>query len=368
MSPLYRNGAETVNEPQVCDQAHKQALFCYNGSEVKHMTSYDDLKKKLEAVIDPGFDKPLKDVKGLKKLVVGPTGVVEVEINLKDRTAHEQKIKIEIVRLVKVDLGFPGIKITFLDSDFVEEGEKPITYLAVASGKGGVGKSTVTVNLAAALQRLGKRVGIIDADVYGASIPHVLKLEIKPLSSTSDEKMIPLEKDGIEVVSTEFFMPPEKPLMWRGPMLGKMLVHFFGGVKWHDDIDIVLIDLPPGTGDVALDVKTYVPKSKVMVVTTPHENASAIAIKAGYGAQQIGHEVIGVVENMSYYLNPCNNKKERLFGEGGGALVAKKLGTSLLGSLPIGQPVSGDYVFSAKEEAGKVYDAIAGEVIRSLEI
>lgn len=328
--------------------------------------TYEDLKQRLETVVDPGFGKPFKDVNGIKKLVVGPTGVVEIEIYLKDKTKHEQQLKIEIIRLVKVELGFPGIKIAFFDSEYLPEGEKPIKYLAIASGKGGVGKSTVAANLAAALIRQGKKVGIIDADVYGASIPHVLKMDIKPLSATEDEKMIPLVKDGIEVISTEFFMPPEKPLMWRGPMLGKMLVHFFGGVQWQDGVDLILIDLPPGTGDVALDVKTYVPKSKVLVVTTPHVNAANVAVKAGLGAQHIGHEVVGVVENMSYYLNHANNTREYLFGKGGGELVAKKLGVPLIGQIPIGQPKNGDYLFTAKEETGKLYDTIAQTVIKQM--
>lgn len=330
--------------------------------------NYDELKKRIEEIVDPGFDKPLGAVNGIKKLVIGPTGVAEMEIFLKDRAKHEQEVKIKIIRLVKVELGFPGIKIDFFDSEFVPEGVKPIKYLAIASGKGGVGKSTVTANLAAALVRADKRVGIVDADVYGASIPHVMKIPTQPLKSTEDEKMIPLQKDGVEVVSTEFFMPPEKPLMWRGPMLGKMLVHFFGGVKWADDIDLVLIDLPPGTGDVALDVNRFVPKSKVLVVTTPHVNAAQVAIKAGLGAQQIGHEVIGVVENMSYYFNTCNKKREYLFGSGGGADVAKKLGCEMMESIPIGQPVDGGFVFSGKEDSGKTYDSLAERVINVMDI
>ena len=329
---------------------------------------YDDLKRKIEEIIDPGFDLPFKEVNGVKKLVVGPTGVAELEIYLKDKMKHEQQVKIQIIRLVKIELGFPGIKIDFFDSEFVPEGEKPIRYLAIASGKGGVGKSTVTANIAYALTRLGKKVGIIDADVYGASIPNIFKLDIKPLTSTKDEKMIPLVKDGIEIISTEFFMPPEKPLMWRGPMLGKMLVHFFSGVKWQDHIDLILIDLPPGTGDVALDVKAYVPKSKVLVVTTPHPNASHVAVKAGLGAQHIGHEVIGVVENMSYYLNPANQKRDFIFGSGGGAEVAKKLGVDVFGHIPIGQPNETAFVFDSSQGTGKIYDEIAEKVIHFMEI
>lgn len=332
------------------------------------MTSYDELRKKLEEMIDPGFNQPFRAVGGIKKLVVGPTGVVELELNVKDKQKNEQALKIQVIKLVKIELGFPGIKIEFFESEFVPEGEKPIKYLAVASGKGGVGKSSVTANLAAALIRQGKKVGIIDADVYGASIPNILKLDIVPLNSTEDEKMIPLVKDGIEVISTEFFMPPEKPLMWRGPMLGKMLVHFFTGVKWQDQIDIILIDLPPGTGDVALDVKTYVPKSKILVVTTPHVNASHVAVKAGIGAQNIGHEVIGVVENMSYYLNSCSNTREYIFGKGGGETVAKKLGVPVFGQIPIGQPSKDEYLFSGADEAGKIYNEIAKLVIKEMEI
>jgi ATP-binding protein involved in chromosome partitioning len=332
------------------------------------MTSYDDLRKRLDDLVDPGFEKPFKAVNGIKKLVVGPTGVVELELYLKDRQKHEQAVKIQVIKLVKIELGFPGIKLDIFESEFIPEGEKPLKYLAVASGKGGVGKSSVTANLAAALIRQGKKVGIIDADVYGASIPNILRIDIKPLDSTEDEKMIPLVKDGIEVISTEFFMPPDKPLMWRGPMLGKMLIHFFSGVKWQDHIDIILIDLPPGTGDVALDVKTYVPKSKILVVTTPHVNASHVAVKAGIGAQNIGHEVIGVVENMSYYLNPCSHTREFIFGKGGGETVAKKLGVPVLGQIPIGQPEKGEHLFTEKDEAGKIYNEIAKKVIKEMDI
>ncbi len=332
------------------------------------MMTYDELKERIGKVIDPGFEKPFEQVGGIKKLVIGPTGVVELELFLRNKTKNEQKVKIEIIRLVKIEAGFPGIKIDFFESEFVEQGEKPIKYLAIASGKGGVGKSTVTANLAKALIRQGKKIGIIDADVYGASIPYVLQLPIKPLSATDDELMIPLQKDGIEVISTEFFMPSEKPLMWRGPMLGKMLVHFFNGTKWQDDIDLILIDLPPGTGDVALDVKTYVPKSKVLVVTTPHINAASVAVKAGIGAQNIGHEVIGVVENMSYYFNECSQAREFIFGEGGGATVAKKLGVPVLGQIPIGQPKDKSFLFAGNEPIGKSYDEIALKVIEEMEM
>lgn len=313
--------------------------------------TYDELRSKIEMILDPTFDKPLKDVNGIKKLTIGPTGVVECEIYLKDKTKDETAVKLAIVKLVKVDLKFPGIKLSFFESEFIAEGEKVIKYIGIASGKGGVGKSTVTAQLAYAIHTLGYHVGIIDADLHGASIPAILQLPITPIKQTSDEQMIPLSKYGIEVVSTEFFMPKEKPLMWRGPMLGKMLVHYFSGVAWHPDIDVVLIDMPPGTGDVALDINKYAPKSDILVVTTPHPNAAQVAVKAGLGAQQIGHDVIGVIENMSYLSLDKYDEPLKIFGEGGGELVAKTLGVPLIGQMPIGQPSEG-YI----HEKGTVFD------------
>ena len=221
------------------------------------------------------------------------------------------------------------------------EGEKSIRYIGVASGKGGVGKSTVTAQLALALSFLGKKVGIIDADVYGPSIPGIFNVDSKPLNQTEDDKMIPHEVLDIEIISTTFFMPKNKPVMWRGPMLGKMLTHYFNNVLWHQDTDIVLIDLPPGTGDVALDIHEYVPRSQMIIVTTPHPNASEIAVKAGIGAQQIGHEVLGVIENMSYLEVDDLHVPQYIFGKGGGFNVSKTLNVPLLGQIQIKSPKEG---------------------------
>lgn len=331
------------------------------------MAIYEDLKLKIEEIIDPGFNQTLGAVNGIKRLEITEDQIVYVDLYLKDKTKHGQEIKLKVVRLVKIDFGFPGIKIDFFDSNYLAPGQKEIQYLAIASGKGGVGKSTVTANLAYALTQLGKTVGIIDADIYGASIPYILDIKIAPLSTTEDELMIPHQKFGIEVVSTEFFMPSDKPLMWRGPMLGKMLSHYFNGVKWNENTDIVLIDLPPGTGDVALDVKTLVPKSKVLVVTTPNINASHVAVKAGLGAIQIGHEVIGIIENMSYYFNLASQTRDFIFGEGGGLLVAEKLATDILAQIPIGQPLDDKSLYDETEMAGKMYLIAAKKIIDKLE-
>ena len=239
---------------------------------------------------------------------------------------------------------------------------REVKYIGVASGKGGVGKSTVTANLAYALTRLGKKVGIIDADIYGSSIPTILDMKITMPKGTDDEKIIPFNVDGIELISTEFFLQPDKPLMWRGPMLGKMLNHFFYDVVWSDEIEYILVDLPPGTGDVAIDIQTIIPQCKMIIVTTPHKSASHIAVKAGFASEQLKHELLGVVENMSH----LDHKGEvvKIFGEGGGQIVADKLKTKVLQSIPIGQPKNHISIFGPKEEIGLDYLGLANKILK----
>lgn len=328
------------------------------------MTNYNELKSRIEALIDPGFNLSLKETKGLIKLTVGPTGIVEVEIALKEtQTESERDFKIALTKLVKLDLGFPGIKVNFIRSEFIPAGERRIIYIGIASGKGGVGKSTVTANLAYALSRLGKKVGIVDADVYGASIADIYEIPDAKPTGTSEDFMFPPKSKGVEIISTAFFVEKGAPVMWRGPMLGKLLNHFFTGVKWHEKTDYILIDLPPGTGDTALDVQKYAPQTKMLIVTTPHINASNVALKAGLGAKKIGHELIGVVENMSYYLNPVNNEKDYIFGQGGGKLVSEQLEIDLLQEIPINQPKEG-FLYEEFEVNGKIYNELAEKVIK----
>lgn len=328
------------------------------------MLKYDELKEQISALIDPGYNKPLVEVDGLKKLVVGPTGVVEVEVGLKNTGGTEEiNFKLELTRLIKINLGYPGIKVTVVKNNFIPKGVKQIKYIGIASGKGGVGKSTVTANLAYALNRMGKKVGIIDADVYGASIADIYQIGDAKPTGTSEDKMIPPQTDGIQIISTAFFVEKGKPVMWRGPMLGKLLNHYFYGVEWDENIDYVLVDLPPGTGDTALDVQNYAPQTLMLIVTTPHINASSVALKAGHGARKIGHQLIGVIENMSYYLNPVNNEKDYVFGKGGGKLVSEELQINLLTQIPLNQPKNG-FLYEKDEPIGKIYDNLANQIIK----
>lgn len=244
-----------------------------------------------------------------------------------------------------------------------------VTFIAVASGKGGVGKSTVTVNLAAALARQGKKVGIIDADIYGFSVPDMMGIEERP--QMVDNKIIPVERYGVKVISMGFFVEDNAPIIWRGPMLGKMLRNFFTEVDWGE-LDYMVLDLPPGTGDVALDVHQMIPQSKEIVVTTPHATAAFVAARAGAMALATNHEILGIVENMSYYTDRTG-EKAYIFGRGGGAKLAEELHTELLAQIPLGapdnHPSEADYspsVYKQETETGRLYDEIAQRVISKL--
>ncbi|GMK48528.1 Mrp/NBP35 family ATP-binding protein [Paenibacillus glycanilyticus] len=241
-------------------------------------------------------------------------------------------------------------------------------FIAVASGKGGVGKSTVTVNLAVALARKGKRVGIIDADIYGFSVPDMMGIETRP--EIVNERVIPIERYGVKVMSMGFFVEDNSPIVWRGPMLGKMLRNFFAEIEWGE-LDYLLLDLPPGTGDVALDVHQIIPQSKEIIVTTPHATAAFVAARAGAMAIKTEHEIIGVVENMSYYKCSKCGEPEYIFGRGGGARLAESLHAELLAQIPLGQPDNhisepdfSPSVYKADSETGALYLDIAEQVIQ----
>ncbi|HBI02865.1 MAG TPA: MRP family ATP-binding protein [Paenibacillaceae bacterium] len=240
--------------------------------------------------------------------------------------------------------------------------ESKTQFIAITSGKGGVGKSTVTVNLATALARKGKKVGIIDADIYGFSVPDMMGINRIPV--VIDNTVIPIEQFGVKVMSMGFFVEDNSPIIWRGPMLGKMLRNFFTEVHW-EDLDYMLLDLPPGTGDVALDVHQMIPQSKEIIVTTPHPTAAFVASRAGQMAIKTNHEILGVVENMSYYVNK-DGEHDPIFGSGGGEKLAETLNTEVLAEIPIGQPSDkseAPSIYAESEFIGKVYMDLADKII-----
>ncbi|MEZ5403394.1 MAG: Mrp/NBP35 family ATP-binding protein [Bryobacteraceae bacterium] len=254
-------------------------------------------------------------------------------------------------------------------------GEQPLAapipgiekIIAVGSGKGGVGKTTVSVNLAIALSRLGRRVGLLDADVYGPNVPRMLGMEGAP--HAVDNRIVPLEKSGLKVLSMGFLNPGDKPVVWRGPMLHSVMQQFLHGTDWGE-LDYLIIDLPPGTGDVALSLAQTAPVSGAIVVTTPSEVSLEDARKAVNMFRQFRVDVLGVVENMSYLLAPQSKERIDVFGSGGAVRLAGAMGIPVLAELALdpavrsggdtGKPVAfGDA--PAFEELARTVDSRAGQ-------
>ena len=200
--------------------------------------------------------------------------------------------------------------------------------LAVCSGKGGVGKSSLTVNLAAAFSALGLRTGVLDADVYGYSIPGMLGIDQRPIAV--DQMIVPPVRGDLKVMSIGFFLDDNAPVMWRGPMLHRALEQFLSDVHWGE-LDWLVVDMPPGTGDVSISLGQLLPRAEVIVVTTPQRAAQEVAVRAAEMARKTNMRLLGVVENMSYLVGTG----QAIFGEGGGEALASSLGVSLLGAVPL---------------------------------
>ena len=237
--------------------------------------------------------------------------------------------------------------------------------VGISSGKGGVGKSTVTVNLAVALAQAGHDVALLDADVYGFSVPGMLGITEEP--TVSDLKMTPPEAHGVRCMSMGFFLEDEQPVVWRGPMLHKALEQFLVDVDWGDP-EFLLIDMPPGTGDVALSMAQYLPTSEMYVVTTPQPAARKVAQRSAYMAKKLKLPMRGVIENMSWWRSP-GGEREYIFGQGGGAQLADELGVALLGQIPLdtavreggdsGAPIT---VSATDSEAARAFASLANAV------
>ena len=241
--------------------------------------------------------------------------------------------------------------------------------IAIGSGKGGVGKSTTTVNIAASLAKQGHSVGLLDADVWGFSVPRMLGVHERP--TVVGDMIMPPEMFGVKIVSIGLFTTEDNPVVWRGPMLHKALQQFLTDVHW-DDPDYLLVDLPPGTGDVSISIAQFLPGASMVVVTTPQAVAEKVAQRAGFMAEKTGLKVAGVIENMSFFRGD-DGKEYRIFGEGGGATLAEKLKVPLLGEIPIdpelrmladtGTPI---VVHAPDSEVAQALDTAAKELVNLL--
>ncbi|GAB3069802.1 Mrp/NBP35 family ATP-binding protein [Virgibacillus ainsalahensis] len=351
------------------------------------MLTKEEVIQLLNSVNDPFLHRTFEELDAVKGVTIKEDKKhVSVKIGIaKTNTAEQMQLQQEIVGILKKNGATTvGLRFEQLPEDVIQKyqpeveedkeaslmgGSKGTKFVTVASGKGGVGKSTVTVNLAISLMRLGKKVGIIDADIYGFSVPDMMGIENRPV--VRGKKIIPVERFGVKVVSMGFFVEDNSPIIWRGPMLGKMLNSFFSEVEWGD-LDYLLLDLPPGTGDIAMDVHELLPTSKEVIVTTPHPTAAFVAARAGQMAMKTEHEILGVVENMAYFESENTGKKEYVFGRGGGEKLAEALQTKVLGQLPLQQPYENEdefapSIYQEDHPIGKEYHKIASKIVANMD-
>jgi ATP-binding protein involved in chromosome partitioning len=295
----------------------------------------------LEKVIDPELQRPVTELDMVRGVEV-EDGVVSLTIVLTVagcplRDSFERQVE-EALRDVP---GVSGFSLSFAvmtpeerqalttklrggapERDNVIRLPRDCRVIAVASGKGGVGKSSLTANLAVAFSNMGRRVGILDADIYGHSIPHILGIHQKPIAV--DQLIVPPVKDDLKLMSIGFFLDDNEPVMWRGPMLHRALEQFLTDVHWGE-LDVLVVDMPPGTGDISISLGQLLPRAEVVVVTTPQKLAQDVASRAASMARKTNMRVLGVIENMS----------GDVFGSGGGALLAAELDVPLLGTVPL---------------------------------
>lgn len=326
----------------------------------------------LAGVQDPEIRKPITELGMVKDVAVSADGQVVVQVWLTvSGCPLRDKITRDVTEAVSAVAGVRGVRVELdVMSDeqrtalrrslrgtseepripFAEPGSLTRVY-CVASGKGGVGKSSVTVNLAAALAARGLAVGIVDADIYGHSIPRMLGTDARP---TRVEKMImPPVAHDVKVISIAMFTPGNTPVVWRGPMLHRALQQFLADVFWGE-LDVLLLDLPPGTGDIAISVAQLIPNAEILVVTTPQQAAAEVAERAGAIALQTRQRLAGVVENMSWLELPDGTRMEP-FGSGGGAAVAASLSTALGAEVPLLGQIPLDPALRECGDAGTPY-------------
>ncbi len=315
------------------------------------MPTRDQVTEALRAVIDPELRRDIVELEMVRSIEIHPNGVVDVMVSLTTAgcpiRSHFQTGVGDAVR------GLEDVSHVNVSFDVLSDGEKAglqrklgrgalpegalaqvSNVICIGSGKGGVGKSSVTANLAAALAADGKQVGVLDADVWGYSQPRMLGVGSERPRVNGERKLVPITAlQGIRVMSIGFFVEPDAAVVWRGPMLHKALQQFLEDVEWGQ-LDYLLIDLPPGTGDVSMTLAQLLPQAKFVIVTTPQPVAQKVASRSAEMAVKLKLEIAGVIENMSGFVTP-GGERFQIFGEGGGQLLAQELDVPLLAKIPL---------------------------------
>lgn len=356
----------------------------------------EQVRDALRTVPDPDLHKDLVSLNMIKNLRVNGRNVsFTVELTT-PACPLKDKIEADCRAAVGQIPGIGEIQITMTANVLGRRGTGGTiipgvkNVIAVASGKGGVGKSTVTVNLALSLAKMGAKVGIMDADIYGPSVPMLMGLDDEEIGTTAVrlpdgnvvKRIAPPERFGVACVSMGFFVAPGQPVVWRGPMLGKTLKQFLEDVQWGE-LDYLLVDMPPGTGDVTMSLSEMIPLSGAVIVTTPQDVAASIAVKALKAFQSIEQQtqgrvrvpILGFVENMAYFVAPDTGNSYYIFGRGGGQEAAEALGVPFLGGIPLdiatrqgsdeGEPVVISYPDS---EQARIFHEIAGRIAQQVSI
>ena len=314
------------------------------------VTTKEQISRSLESVIDPELHRSIVELDMVRSIELSANGVVDVTVSLTTpgcpikghfQGAVAQAVSaLEGVTHVNVYFDVPSDTQKAALQQKLGRASLPAGALArvanvicVGSGKGGVGKSTLTANMAAALAAEGATVGVLDADVWGYSIPRMYGLGATRPAVSAERMIIPLEAHGVKVMSIGFFVEEDAAVVWRGPMLHKALTQFLQDVDWGA-LDYLLVDLPPGTGDVSMTLAQLLPQARFLIVTTPQATAQKVARRAAQMAHKVQLEIAGVVENMSSFTTPAGERFE-IFGEGGGAELAEELDVPLLGKVPL---------------------------------
>ncbi len=321
---------------------------------MERVTGRDQVLRALEVVIDPELHRSIVELDMVRSIDISANGVVDVTVSLTTPGCPiKGHFQTSVAQAVSALDGVTHVNVYF---DVLSDAQKAAlqqklgravlpagalaqvaNVLCIGSGKGGVGKSTLTANLAAALVAEGRLVGVLDADVWGYSIPRMYGLGATRPDVSAERKIIPLEAHGVKVMSIGFFVAEDDAVVWRGPMLHKALTQFLQDVQWGA-LDYLLVDLPPGTGDVSMTLAQLLPQARFVIVTTPQATAQKVARRSAHMAHKVDLEIGGVIENMSSFTTPSGERFD-IFGQGGGQELADELDVPLLGRVPLTMPL-----------------------------